>query len=265
MSDMSMSLQRPVLGVLLAIAITTAMDATGLTAFSALPLCPLLVLFWYLGRFSRTQMGFVWGQWKHYALATLHPIIVIGIIVLSAAVAGAIDISKTEWPKVWLNFALVSSSTFLIVAITEEGFFRGWLWGSLVRAGQNPRGVLIYSSIAFALWHLSPVLLDTGFNPPPAQIPVFILNAAVLGAIWGLLRGISGSVLVASLAHGLWNGGAYVLFGFGTRTGALGIENTALYGPEIGMLGLGLNVLFAAALWRWGAYPTPALRTRATD
>jgi uncharacterized protein len=265
MSDMSTSMQRPVLGVLLAIAITTAMDATGLTAFSALPLCPLLVLFWYLGRFSRTQMGFVWGQWQHYALATLHPIIVMGIIVLSAAVAGAIDVSKTEWPTAWRNFALVSVSTFLVASITEEGFFRGWLWGSLVRAGQNPRGVLIYSSIAFALWHLSAVLLDTGFKPPPAQIPVFILNAAVMGAIWGLLRGISGSVLVASMAHGLWNGGAYVFFGFGTRTGALGIENTALYGPEIGMLGLGLNVLFAAALWRWGAYPAPALRTRAND
>jgi CAAX protease family protein len=261
MSDMSTSLKLPMTGVLLAIAITTAMDANGLMAFSALPLFPLMVLFWYFGRFSRTQMGFVWGQRKHYALATLHPILVLGTIVLIGAVAGVIDLSKTEWPVVWRNFALVSVSTFLVATITEEGFFRGWLWGSLERTGQSPRSVLIYSSIAFALWHLSAVLLDTGFKPPPAQIPVFMLNAAVMGAIWGLLRGISGSVLVASLAHGLWNGGAYVFFGFGTRTGALGIENTALYGPEVGILGLGLNVLFAAALWRWGMYPAPALRT----
>ncbi len=260
---MSTSLERPVLGVLLAIAITTAMDASGLTAFSALPLFPLLVLFWYLGRYSRTQMGFVWGRWQHYALATLHPVIVLGTIVLIAGVGGVIDLSKTEWPTVWRNFALVSVSTFLVASITEEGFFRGWLWGSLERAGQGPGRVLIYSSIAFALWHLSAVLLDTGFKPAPALIPVFMLNAAVMGAIWGLLRGISGSVLVASLAHGLWNGGAYVFFGFGTRTGALGIENTALYGPEAGILGLGLNVLFAAALWRWGAFPAPAPRTSA--
>ncbi len=263
MSDMAASLRLPVVGVFLAIAITTAMDASGLMAFSALPLFPLMVLFWYAGRFSRTQMAFVWGQWQHYALATLHPLVVMGIIVLVAALAGVIDPSKAEWATVWRNFALVSVSTFLVAAITEEGFFRGWLWASLERAGQSPRSVLIYSSIAFALWHLSAVLLDTGFKPPPAQIPVFMLNAAVMGAIWGLLRGISGSVLVASLAHGLWNGAAYVFFGFGTRTGALGIEDTALYGPEIGILGLGLNVLFAAALWRWGTYPTPTTRAPA--
>jgi hypothetical protein len=55
---------------------------------------------------------------------------------------------------------------------------------------------------------------------------------------------------VSSLSHGLWNGGAYVLFGFGTRTGALGIRNTTLFGPEVGVLGLALNVALAALLWR---------------
>jgi hypothetical protein len=44
---------------------------------------------------------------------------------------------------------------------------------------------------------------------------------------------------------------AYVFFGFGTRAGALGIQNTALYGPEVGVLGLALNLVFVAILWRW--------------
>jgi membrane protease YdiL (CAAX protease family) len=248
---MSNALKPSLLGVFAAIAITTTMDASGLTAFSALPLFPLMVLFWFLGRFSRTEMGLVGGRWSHYVLAVLYPVVVLGIIVLSAAAAGVIDTSKVDWPHVWRNVALLSVSTFLIVIITEEGFFRGWLWGSLARAGPSPARVLIYSSLAFAAWHLSAVLLNTGFNPPSAQIPVYILNAAVMGAIWGLLRGISGSVLVASLAHGLWNGGAYVLFGFGAKVGALGIVNTGFYAPEVGVLGLVLNVLFAAALWRW--------------
>jgi membrane protease YdiL (CAAX protease family) len=246
-------LKLPLLGVFAAIAVTTTMDASGLVAFSALPLFPLMVLFGYLGRFSRAEMGFAWGQWNHYALAALYPVVVLGLIALSAAAAGAIDTSKAEWPHVWRNLALLSVSTFIVAIITEEGFFRGWLWASLVRAGQAPARVLIYSSIAFAVWHLSAVLLDTGFNPPPTQIPVYIVNAAVMGAIWGLLRGISGSVLVASLAHGLWNGGAYVLFGFGTKLGALGIVSTAFFGPEVGILGFALNVMFAAALWGWGS------------
>ena len=194
-------LKLPLLGVFAAIAITTTMDASGLVAFSALPLFPLMLLFGYLGRFSRAEMGFAWGQWNHYALAALYPVVVLGLIALSSAAAGAIDTSKAEWPHVWRNLALLSVSTFIVAIITEEGFFRGWLWASLVRAGQAPARVLIYSSIAFAVWHLSAVLLDTGFNPPPTQIPVYIVNAAVMGAIWGLLRGISGSVLVASLAH----------------------------------------------------------------
>ncbi|MGO9210031.1 MAG: hypothetical protein ACLPXM_00545 [Terriglobales bacterium] len=39
------ALRGPILGVLAAIAVTTAMDANGLSAFSALPLFPLMALF----------------------------------------------------------------------------------------------------------------------------------------------------------------------------------------------------------------------------
>jgi hypothetical protein len=67
----------------------------------------------------------------------------------------------------------------------------------------------------------------------------------------GILRWISGSIIVASCSHGLWNGIVYVFFGFGLKTGALGIHNTGIFGPEIGILGLGINALFALFLWRW--------------
>jgi membrane protease YdiL (CAAX protease family) len=141
-------------------------------------------------------------------------------------------------------------STFLVAIVTEEGFFRGWLWGSLEKAGIKTVRVLIWSSIAFAFWHISAVTLDPDFKPPAAQIPVYLCNAAVVGAVWGLLRAQSGSIIVTSLSHGLWNGMAYVLFGFGSRQGSLGIRNTAVFGPENGLLGLGLNLLFACLLWR---------------
>jgi membrane protease YdiL (CAAX protease family) len=115
--------------------------------------------------------------------------------------------------------------------------------------GEKGERILIWSSVAFALWHWSAVVLNTGLNPPPAQVPVFMINAALIGAIWGLLRWVSGSVIVTSVSHGLWNGGAYVFFGFGSRTGALGIKDTAMYGPEVGLLGLALNAIFLIALW----------------
>ena len=173
-----------------------------------------------------------------------------GAIALVAWLSGALDLTKTNWPKTAANLALMTVSTFLVAIVTEEGFFRGWLWGSLEKAGMKRTSVLIWSSIAFALWHISAVTLDPDFKPPMAQIPVYLCNAAVVGGAWGLLRAQSGSIIVTSLSHGLWNGLAYVLFGFGSRQGSLGIRSTAVFGPENGFLGLGLNLLCVCLLWR---------------
>ncbi len=253
------ALRRPVgawrasIGVLTAIAITTAMDATGLSAFSALPLCPLMLLFLRLERISWRDAGFVRACWRHYGLALFYPAVVPGLLAAVATVAGAVDLSGTDWRKALLNCALIAVSTFLVATITEEGFFRGWLWSSLERAGWGPDRVLVGSSVAFSLWHLSAVALDTGFDLPAARIPIFLVNAGLLGAAWGLMRALSGSLIVASVSHGLWNGIVYVLFGYGTKAGALGIREAWLYGPEVGVLGLALNAAFVALLWRVGA------------
>jgi uncharacterized protein len=164
--------------------------------------------------------------------------------------AGAVDLSNTNWQKVLLNVLIVTISTTLVAVVTEEGFFRDWLWASLRRRGMSESRVLIFTSIAFAAWHISAVTLDTDFRSTPPQIPIYLLNAALIGIVWGILRWMSGSIIVASVSHGLWNGIAYVFFGFGTKTGALGIRNTAIFGPEIGILGLFSNALFALLLWR---------------
>jgi len=240
----------PIIGVAAAVAVTTTMDATGNSVFSAQPLFPLMCLFWWLERMSRREMGFVLGGLKHYGDAVLYPITVMGAITVTAFVFGAVDVSQTDWPKTGLNLALISVSTFLVVILTEEGFFRGWLWASLARRGPSPARTIVWTSVAFALWHLSAVSLETGFDLPWRQIPIYMVNATLLGAIWGMLRWRSGSVIVASLSHGLWNGLAYVLFGYGTKVGALGIANTVVFGPEVGLLGILFNSLFLLVLWR---------------
>jgi len=227
------------------------MDATGLSAFSALPLFPLMGLLWYLEKHSRQDIGLVGGRPLGYGLAILYPTLVLGAVGGISAASGALDAAQIDWSGAWRKVAIVSAATVVVALITEEGFFRGWLFASLRRAGLNGSATLVVSSLAFSLWHLSAVTLSTGFDLPAAQIPVFMFNAVVLGLIWGLLRAISGSILVSSVSHGLWNGGAYVFFGYGTTAGALGIHDTPIYGPEVGILGLGLNLLFAAALWGW--------------
>lgn len=167
-----------------------------------------------------------------------------------ALFAGSIDLSKTNWLKAFFNLLIVTILTALVAIVTEEGFFRGWLWGSLRRKRISECHVLVYTSIAFSAWHISAVTLNTDYRPAPSQVPVFLINAAVIGIVLGMLRWMSGSIINASCSHGLWNGFAYVFFGFGTKIGALGIQNTAIFGPEIGVLGLITNAFFAVVLWR---------------
>lgn len=248
MTTMNPALRPPVLGVLLAIVVTTSMDATGLTAFSALPLLPLTGGLWYLQRLSRASMGFVTGRWRHYFLAVCYPLLVLGAVALISMAAGAARMSTLNWRKVLLSIAVVTVSTTLVAILTEEGFFRGWLWASLQRARKNQIHILLWSSVAFSLWHFSWVTL-TADRLPMEQIPVFMVNAAVIGINWGLMRWISGSVIVSSVSHGLWNGLTYILFGFGTKVGVLGIASTQIFGPEVGIVGLAVNVLFAAVLY----------------
>jgi len=247
---MSAALTKPLVGVLVAIAVTTIMDAAGLAMFSSFCLLPLIGVFWFRDRFARADIGLAWGRPAHYAPAVLYGPAVQGAAGLIAMIAGAVHVGGANWKKAGLNVLLVSASTIIAAILTEEGFFRGWLWASLARAGLGEARVLLWSSVAFSLWHLSSVSLKTGFELPAEQIPVFLVNAAVMGAIWGMLRLLSGSVVVASVSHGIWNGLAYVLFGYGTKVGALGITATSVFGPEVGILGLVLNAIFAWALWR---------------
>lgn len=241
----------PLVGTLVAIGITSTMDATGLTMFSALALLPLLFLFWRLQRLSRAEVGFVWGRPWHYGLAILYPLIVLGAAVLVTHAAGATNVADTDWQKLGKNLLLMSLAGPAALVLTEEGFFRGWLWASLNRTGKSQVAVLVWSSIAFAAWHWTWAVLDSGLGLPPMQVPVYLINAALMGAVWGLLRWISGSVVVASVSHAVWNALAYTLFGAGPIKGALGIEQKFLFGAEVGLLGLTLNLTFAFVLWLW--------------
>jgi uncharacterized protein len=237
-----------IIGVLLAIAGTTVLDAVGF-GLNVLPLVLLFFLFWFLQRLSRGEIGLTWGHRGDYALAVFYPALVLILVGVIAWVSGAANFSAINWSNTLLNLAGQILFTIVFAIVTEEGIFRGWLWASLRRAGVTPLGVLLWTSAAFAAWHVSTALLPTAFHPQLAQVPVYILNAGVIGFVWAQMRQRSGSILVTSVSHGFWNGLVYALFGYGTTLGALGIHNTTVFGPEIGFVGLGLNVAFAAVLW----------------
>ena len=236
--------------VVLAIGITATMDATGFTNFSALPLALVMGLFWFLQKNPAAEIGYRLGTASSYALPFLYPLLVLPALGLMAFAGGDIAFGEVDVAKALANIALVTVVTFLVAMVTEEGFFRGWLWASLGRAGEGPGRVLLLTSVAFLLWHVPFATLAPGHELPLSSLPVFFGNVFLLGLAWGLMRLAGGSILVSSLAHGVWNGLVYVLFGISTKSGMLGIQATEVYGPETGVLGLLMNAAVTYFLWR---------------
>jgi len=110
--------------------------------------------------------------------------------------------------------------------------------------------VLLWTKFAFMLWHISAITLDTGFDLPAREIPIYLINITIIGLIWGIMRMISGSLLVPAVSHSVWNGIDYPLFGFGEKVGALGITETHIYGPEVGLPGIVLGTAFLILVWQ---------------
>jgi len=245
------AMRGPLLAVIIAIAVNAGMDAAGLSDVSFAPLLPLMLVFWAIQRLPRKSMGIAFGRLPHYGLAILHPVVIIGAIALVCLAAGVIDIGRIDWPKARNEFLTAVAISIPLGFLTEEAFFRGWLFGALERAGMSELKILIWTGVAFSLWHIPAVTMNTEDAVPLAQVPVLLINAVVIGAIWGMLRLLSGSILVTSVCHAVWNAAVYVFFGFGTTVGALGVRQTALYGPESGYLGLGLNLVLAIAVLQW--------------
>jgi len=248
---MNKSLLMVATGVLIAIGITATMDATGYSMLSALPLAALVGIYWAVQKFSREEIGLVWGNRQFHTIALLYPLTVLGSITAIAYLSGVIDTSSANWEHALINVVAGSTIGVFMVMITEEGFFRGWLWAALKRCGLTDTHVLIGTSASFVIWHISAITLDTGFDIPAAEIPIYLVNASLLAIVFGFLRMISGSVLVASVCHAVWNAFAYALYGFGEKVGVLGIESTHIYGPEVGTLGIVVNSVAVLGLWFW--------------
>ncbi len=248
--DVRYSLRWPIIGTLVAIAATTSADAVGASAYVANSLLlPLFLLFWYLQRLSRAEVGLTWGRGRDYALAVCYPAVVLTLAGLIAWLSGAVHFAASDLAAAAPHLVFLTLITILGAIVTEDGFFRGWLWASLQRAGVRERGLLVWTSLAFAVWHLPMVLLSSDFHLPIAQVPFLIANAGVIGLNWALMRQRSGSIVVASVSHGIWNGLVYTLFSSGATIGVLGIHNTGVFGPETSLVGLALNLAFAAILW----------------
>jgi membrane protease YdiL (CAAX protease family) len=224
---------------------------TGFTWAYTLAVLGLFLLFWALTRLAGHQLGLRWGDRRSYIAGLAYPMAVMGPLMLIGFAFGAGERGMARWNWLALELGTVFAATALGALLTEEAFFRGWLWGVLKREGQRTTIVLVWTSAVFMSWHLPIAVMETEFALPAAIVPLYLANILFIGLNWGMMRLRSGSILVPSLSHGLWNALAYTFFGYGTRMGELGISSYAIIDPERGWLGLVLNIGVFALLWRW--------------
>ncbi|MFQ6114784.1 MAG: lysostaphin resistance A-like protein [bacterium] len=226
------------MAVLVLCPLFTAM--TGEPNIYALTLLPLNVLFWAATRIFRLNLGVRSGNLRGYLFSLLYPIAVMGMTSLIILFAGAMQVDN-------IVVTTLGRRIFVLV-LTEEGFFRGWLWSILEKTSQKLWIRLIWTSGVFCLWHYAVTTMV--FHLPKVNVPIYLGNILLIGLVFGLLRQMSGSVLVPSVSHALWNALSYTLYGMGEKPGALTITSRNLFDPEIGFMGLLLNLIAVVLLWR---------------
>jgi membrane protease YdiL (CAAX protease family) len=227
------------------------MLTTGQGALYSLWLAVMMIALWGAQRLTKREVGIAVGDPKSYFVALAYAVGIIGCVALGAWAAQLIDLKDYSAATVFRRLSLNFLVTFVLALITEEGFFRGALWGSCARAGFTQAKTVIWTALAFGLWHFAVPIIDPDFAQPLAKVPQYVIGSTVFGVAMGLLRLRSGSIIVPSVCHALWNASVYTFFGSGEKMGQLGIADPSIWDPERGYAGLVLAVLAAGLLWWW--------------
>lgn len=220
----------------------------GLT--SVLALIPIFLGAWIWTRYTRREVGFSLGSPPVLALAVLYPLAVITGLSIFALAGGAQFGAKEGMAVAGQNWLMIFLLTLVLAILTEEGFFRGWLWASLKKDGCSRGAVLALSSVAFSLWHVAEILFSKSYSLGPLAATVILINAVLIGAIWGIVRSLGSSIVLSSLSHAVWNASTYVIFGDGNVPGVLQMQTSVWVHPERGLLGLLLNGVLLFLLYR---------------
>lgn len=229
---------------------------TGIEEVYGLWLAVVMIALWALQKFSRAEIGLVIGDGRSYGIALAYVVVIIGIVAIGAWATGLIDLKDYSHMTAFRRVTLNALVTFVLTLLTEDGMFRGALWASCERAGVSPTRTLIWTSVAFGLWHLAVPLVEPTFTQPLSKVPQYVIGSTAFGFAMGALRLKTGSIIVPAACHGLWNATVYTFFGYGEKTGLLGVADTNIWDPERGYSGLILTIIAAALLWVW-AKPRP--------
>jgi len=216
--------------------------------YSLILFIPVIII-WIGYRMSKKEMGLSVGKPKDYLFSIFFPILTFLFISIIASISGQInfydnpDIYPIRFPLILPILLVDVLITGLVLIVTEEGFFRGVLWGSLEKLKKSNLFILFYTGILFSIWHISALVFFPETSVSTTSLPIYLLNATLVSFIWGIVRIRSKSMMPIVLSHAIWNTYAYYLFGYGTDRGLLGITSTAVLDPERGILGTAIYII----------------------
>ena len=149
--------------------------ATAQSAFYNFWLTVIMIALWSGQRLTKREIGIAVGDPKSYFFALVYAVGIIGCVALGAWAAQLIDLKDYSAATVFRRLSLNFLVTFALALITEEGFFRGALWGSCARAGFSPTKTIVWTSLAFGLWHLVVPIIDPDFAQPLSKVPHYVV------------------------------------------------------------------------------------------
>ncbi len=152
--------------------------------------CLMLVLFLVWARWD-----FVW---KDPARLPMRPVLWIAVVVYALAIVTQFAVAG--WSQATDRLLPIVLAAAL-VGFAEETMYRGIVLRSLRTHARPEAWVVLITSVWFGLFHM--IGLFGGLNVISALIQSFL--AAASGVVYYLYRRLSGALVVAMLAHGLWD------------------------------------------------------------
>lgn len=194
--------------------------------------CPVVaVLLVGIGRLaglSWTDMGMGRRALLHGVLWAIGSVLAVAVVYSVALMLPGLHTVTGDRPNPRQALFVALVEVPFATVLLEETAFRGVLWG-LLEVSHGALAATVVSSLLFGLWHIAPSLRDEGVRPPPwlathrLAVPLWVagtvLFTALGGAVFCVLRQLSGSVFAAMGLHWATNGlGSLVqLFARGPR------------------------------------------------
>lgn len=126
---------------------------------------------------------------------------VLRIAVAAFAVGIVLHLVFVDWAGLGVDLLIPILVAGLLVGFAEETLFRGILLRGLRTDGRTEATVAVGTSVVFGVFHLTNLITGS----PAYAVLNQVLLATLTGAILYSFRRISGLLLPAMIAHGLWD------------------------------------------------------------